>query len=379
MKQAILILVSLTLGACGTLSALPFIGGDDQPQKPKKQTYVDLRAQPPLQVPEDLSAIDLAGVVPDLDTSDEINASYYPDKPPLPDALYAADNRDEVRMQRLGTRNWLVIPESPTTAWPKMKQFFADNGVLLVDDRPELGRLNTAWLAQTGRPARDVVRSLLQTARQEAGLEAGEDRFLIRVEQGLQPQSTEVHLRHDNDAMAGVVIPDLVRVQEVSSDLLAAEKALLNQIGTYVAARVSESTVSKVALQIGSQPKTELQRNDSGIPELSFYLDKERAVASVTQSLGNAGVLINDQNSDAGRFDITIPREVLTGKKGGGLLCRITFSCGRLDEDFTLLMSDPMETDNGQAIKLFVLQNGQLLTDADRAQEVLVLIREFAT
>ena len=103
-------------------------------------------------------------------------------------------------MQRLGNRSWLVIPESPTTAWPKMKQFFADNGVLLVDDRPEVGRLNTAWLKDNESPARDLVRSLLASARSEAGLESGEDRFLIRVEQGLQPQSTEVHLRHDNDA-----------------------------------------------------------------------------------------------------------------------------------------------------------------------------------
>ena len=101
-------------------------------------------------------------------------------------------------------------------------------------------------------------------------MEVGDDRFLIRVEQGLQPQSTEVHIRHDNDAL-GEDIPaaDLVRVQEVNSDLLAAEKGLLEQIG-YVAARVAESTVSKVALQIGSQPKTDMQRNSDGIPELSF-------------------------------------------------------------------------------------------------------------
>ena len=57
---------------------------------------------------------------------------------PLPDAKYVTDNRNEVRMQRLGDRNWLVIPEAPTTAWPKMKQFFADNGVVLADDRPGL-------------------------------------------------------------------------------------------------------------------------------------------------------------------------------------------------------------------------------------------------
>jgi hypothetical protein len=235
-------------------------------------------------------------------------------------------------------------------------------------------------LETSDRPARDVVRSLVNTAREEAGLSSGKDRFLIRVEQGLQPASTEVHLRHDNDSLGDDISADLVRVQEASSDLLAAEKALLQQIGAFVAARVSESTVSKVALQIGSQPKTELLRNDKGIPELSFYLDKARAVASVTQSLNNAGILIDDQDNDAGRFDITVPREVLTGGKGGGFLCRVTFSCGSpSDREYTLLMSEPVATDKGQAIRVYVLQNGQLLADADRAQELLVVIREFAT
>ena len=107
-----------------------------------------------------------------------------------------------------------------------------------------------------------------------------------------------MHLRHDNDALGDEVADDLVRVQEVSSDLLAAEKALLQQIGSFVAARVSESTVSKVALQIGSQPKTELARNERGIPELKFYLDKARTVASITQSL-NAGVVVKQDSHGA--------------------------------------------------------------------------------
>ena len=308
----VMVTAASILTGCGMLPSMPFIGGDD---KPKKTTYIDLRPQAPLEVPADLRQVKPSQVSAIPAIGEQRNASYYPDRPPLPDAKYASDNRDEVRVQRLGSRSWLVIPESPTTAWPKMKQFFADNGIVLIDDRPDVGRLNTAWLEDTSSPARDIVRTLMQRARSEAGLESGEDRFLLRVEQGMQPQSTEVHLRHDNDELNGVVAPDLLRVQEVNSDLVAAENALLEQIGGYVAARVAESTVSKVALQIGSQPKSDMRRNADGIPELSFFLDRRRALASLTQSLRNAGVLINSEDSDAGRFDISIPNEVLTGKK----------------------------------------------------------------
>ena len=54
---------------------------------------------------------------------------FYPGRPPLPGTIYAADNRGEIRIQRLGDRIWLVVPEPPTTVWPKIKQFLADNGV----------------------------------------------------------------------------------------------------------------------------------------------------------------------------------------------------------------------------------------------------------
>lgn len=373
----VMVTAASILAGCGMLPSIPFIGDDD---KPEKTTYIDLRPQAPLEVPADLRQVEPSQVSAIPDIGVQRNASYYPDRPPLPDAKYASDNRDEVRVQRLGSRSWLVIPESPTTAWPKMKQFFADNGIVLVDDRPEVGRLNTVWLEDAGSPARDVVRTLVQRARSDAGLEIGKDRFLLRVEQGMQPQSTEVHLRHDNDDLNGVVEPDILRVQDVNSDLVAAEKALLEQIGGYVAARVAESTVSKVALQIGSQPKSDMRRNADGIPELSFFLDRGRALASLTQSLRNAGVLINSEDGDAGRFDISIPNEVLTGKKGGGILCRVTFSCGSQNEtNVTLLMSEAIATDKGDAYKIFVLQDGQLMADADKAQEILVMIREFAT
>ena len=216
----VMVTAASILTGCGMLPSI-HIGDDD---KPEKTTYIDLRPQAPLEVPADLRQVEPSQVSAIPDIGVQRNASYYPDRPPLPDAKYASDNRDEVRVQRLGSRSWLVIPESPTTAWPKMKQFFADNGIVLVDDRPQVGRLNTVWLEDAGSPARDVVRTLVQRARSDAGLEIGKDRFLLRVEQGMQPQSTEVHLRHDNDDLNGVVEPDILRVQDVNSDLVAAEK-----------------------------------------------------------------------------------------------------------------------------------------------------------
>jgi hypothetical protein len=91
-------------------------------------------------------------------------------------------------------------------------------------------------------------------------------------------------------------------------------------------------------------------------------------------------VILNVEDADAGRFDISIPSEVLTGKSSRGFFCRVTFSCGsRGESDVTLLMSEAVGTEKGDAYKIYVLENGQLMSDVDKAQQILVLIREFAT
>ena len=95
-------------------------------------------------------------------------------------------------------------------------------------------------------------------AKQTAGLGQGMDRLLIRVEQGLQPTATEVHLRHDNDLQGSAIAANVASLNAVVSDLNDAESKLLSEIGAYIAARVAESTVSRVAQEIGSGAKTGL-------------------------------------------------------------------------------------------------------------------------
>jgi hypothetical protein len=42
-------------------------------------------------------------------------------------------------------------------------------------------------------------------------------------------------------------------------------------------------------------------------------------------------------------------------------------------------MSGAIVTEQGEGYKISVLQDGKLMADVDRAQEILVMIREFAT
>ena len=369
---------------CGLAAAMAFVlagcgwfdrGGEGIFLNPKDD-YLDATQHTELEVPEDLHALEDSDPFPIPDTPQAANPTYYPQKPPLPDAIYANDNRDEVRIQRLGQRRWLVIPEAPTTVWPKLKQFLAENAVNLALDAPQNGRLTTDWLKLDQAQYRDVIRTLLLDARQADDLQLGRDRFLIRVEQGLRPLTTEVHVRHENDSVAMPSTDAVVRLGQITSHSTAAEEDLLREVGAYIAAKVSEQTVSKVALQIGSSKKSELSRDTQGNPVLRLYLDYERAWATLGQALDNAEVEVRQVDQDLGVFDIHIPNSVFTGDEGGGFFCRLTFSCDdNSDLDVQLKVSG--SSDNYQVSVLD--EQGARPIDPDLAQEVLVLIREFAT
>ena len=155
MKKAVLLTSCAVMVGC---SWVPDVGGLVGLGEEERESYIDTRPLPPMQIPEGLNGDSIQDALPVPTIAEQRNASFYPARPPLPNALYASDNRNEVRVQRLSSRNWLVIPEPPTSAWPKIKQFFADNGVSLSSDRPSVGRLTTQWLSNDGEAVRDVVR-----------------------------------------------------------------------------------------------------------------------------------------------------------------------------------------------------------------------------
>jgi len=366
-----LLLVSTTLLSCGWFRS----DGEGLLLNPKDD-YLDSVQHNKLVIPEGLRKLEDTDPFPIPSTPAAPNPSFYPRRPPLPDAIYANDNRDEVRIQRLGERRWLVIPEPATTVWPKLKQFMAENAVPLTYDAPETGRLNTGWMQINNTAYRDVIRTLVKDAKSDNPLLTGQDRFLIKVEQGLRVLTTEIHVRHENDSVSLPVRDEIVVIDGLSSHVAAAEDDLLNEIGAYIAARVSEQTVSKVALQIGSAKKTELTRDAAGFPVLHLYLDYERAWATLGQALDNAEVEILNLDREEGFFAVNIPGKVFTGEEGdGGFFCRITFSC---DEDQALDLRIVVQG-NKQDFRVSVLDaQGTTPLEAEVAQQVLVLIREYS-
>ena len=370
MRSGSVMCCALLLAACGWMNDGEglFIDPTDD--------YLDAQQDGDLSYPGDLAGLGETDPFPIPPTPESQNPRFYPKRPPLPDAIYANDNRDEVRVQRLSDRQWLVIPEGPTTVWPKLKQFLAENGITITHEAPDVGRLNTEWLEISDTSYRDVVRTVLKDAKLENSLMQGRDRYLIRVEQGLRAFTTEVHVRHENDSVALPAEDALVDLNKVTSVLSDAETEAVREIGAYVAAKVSEQVVSRVAQRIGSTQKAELVRDDYGNPMLRLFLDYERVWATLGQSLGNAQVEIVNSDKEGGVYEVKLDESVFGADTRKGFFCRITFSCDKFEAYDLRLRVD----DRGAEVfdvSVLLAENGQPL-DADVAQQVLVLIREYA-
>ena len=368
LRSLVIIIQALLLTSCGWL-----MSADQE----KSKSYINVVAQKPLEIPEGLSADRIRDPFPVPQVAEQVNPDFYPKRPPLPDALYANDNRKEVRIQKLGGRRWLALPESPTTAWPKIKQFFADNGVDLLFEDTDSGRLETEGLRITQDNYRDVVRSILA---EESVSPDGLHKIILEVQSGLQTNSSEIRLRHFYLSQDTAGKSSGRTSMGNPSDSVQVEEKLLSDLGSYVAARVAELTVSRVALTIGGSAKTNIRRDAQGRPVLQMSLDKDRAWATLGQAVRNAGLAgITSVSEDPADREIVIrvPRGLLIGENGRGFFCRITFSCGnKSDLRYVLKMKEM--ADKADIQEVFVSRVNEMPITNELSQQILVLIKEYA-
>ena len=365
--RSIFLLIIFLLTSCG------WFGREEGVLINPDDDYLDAGQAKSLLVPKGMSAVQNVDLMPIPDVPSQVNPRFYPDSPPLPNAIYSNEKRDDVRIQKLGARNWLIVPEPVTTAWPKLKQFFADNGINLDLDDPSLGRLNTEWLTINSEETyRDVVREVVKGDQ----VDGQRNRFLIKLEQGLRIGTSEIHMRHESEISEGSPPEPSEIFWEIKSDSQEAERGLLNEIGTYIAAKVSEMSVSKVALEIGTMQKSELLRNSNGYPILRLKLDFQRAWATIGQALGNAEADIIELNRGDQEFKANLPLESLGIETRGNILCRITFSCSSDTSEIPVLIQ-VRATEAGD-FDVTVYDQDREELNSEIAQQITVMLRDFA-
>ena len=208
----------------------------------------------------------------------------------------------------------------------------------------------------------------------------GLHKIILEVQSGLQTNSSEIRLRHFYLSQDTAGKSSGRTSMGNPSDSVQVEEKLLSDLGSYVAARVAELTVSRVALTIGGSAKTNIRRDAQGRPVLQMSLDKDRAWATLGQAVRNAGLAgITSVSEDPADREIVIrvPRGLLIGENGRGFFCRITFSCGN-KSDFRYVLKMKGMADKADIQEVFVSRVNEMPITNELSQQILVLIKEYA-
>ncbi|MGH1469665.1 MAG: outer membrane protein assembly factor BamC [Cellvibrionaceae bacterium] len=267
--SSVLLVVSL-LSGCGVFF------GDEGVFRDRSDDYLKTDSIPPVEVPEGINQERFGElyVVPDIDRKE----FEYPEEfvVPRPQALAANVFAEKVKIQSLNGKRWVAINTSPAEVWPRVRSFLNTNSLAVAKTNPEEGIIETTWLQFKDDPD-------------------NRDRYQLRIEQGVQPDTAEIHVTHvkmkrDQEAPLDVDWP------ETSVDA-ERESWMVDEVAASLASDATASSASLLAQTIGGDKKISIISKNRE-PVLRMDLIFTRARATLNHALDQEGFKLIEENSD---------------------------------------------------------------------------------
>ena len=270
-----------------------------------KDQYLQAKPAEPLKVPSELASDGEAQPlgelfpVPPL-TQEDISFAEDTERfrAPRPDTLTLGALRESVKIQKLGDERWILVNVNPGALWPHVRNFLVQNDLSVAGLDTDRGLMETAWLAFKG----DTDRI---------------DRYRIRIDKGVQPDSSEIHVLHMSLDRETATTEDLNSWPEKSIDP-EREGWMVDELANSLArSDISAGGVSLLGSDIGGDTKVKLaRRNDE--PVLRIALNRIRVLATLTHAAEQEGFTRYGSDAEAGLFYLGYeePRESAPGWLG---------------------------------------------------------------
>ncbi|MBB3168851.1 outer membrane protein assembly factor BamC [Simiduia aestuariiviva] len=268
-----LVIVPLTVAASGC----SWMGNDF---RDRSNDYLHAEPTQAIVVPEQfkVTSLDQLYVVPEVKSDDFDVAEEF--ETPRPQPLASNNFSESVKIQKLGERRWILVNSPPSEVWPRTRNFLATNRIQLVAADAVAGTIDTAWLQFKDSPD-------------------SRDRYRIFVEQGVQPDSTELHVRHQSAAPGEAVALDGPwPAQSVNPER---EAWMIDELAATLASEASNGATSLLAQNIGGNAKISVTSID-GEPVLRMALTYDRARATIAHALRQEGYTTFATDQDLGIF-----------------------------------------------------------------------------
>ena len=155
-----------------------------------------------LEVPPDLtgSTIDDTLAVPELNPTGNAKFSTYASERTTAGQVKATDSTvlpasTNIRVEREGDRRWLLaLQQTPEQLWPKIKEFWTSNGLVLKRADPRIGIMETGWAENRADIPAGMIRDVLSKFIDFAYSAPTRDKFRVRLER--VNDGTTIYLTH---------------------------------------------------------------------------------------------------------------------------------------------------------------------------------------
>lgn len=274
---AVMACLSASLSGCGMFF------GDDGIFRNRENDYLKADNIPPLVLPvgKHSAAMGELYPIPPIAATDfgyDPSSSEYEVPRPLP--LSANLQQENVKIQRVGGESWILLNISAGEVWPRIRNFLNVNGLAVSRADISKGIIETSWLQfKTDLNSRD--------------------RYRLQIDQGVQPETTEIHITHMSLPSSEKPSADLGwPAHSVNAER---EKWLMDELAATLASDTTEGGTSLLAQAIGGTVKANLGML-RGEPNMTIKLDNQRAFATLNYAVKRDGFTLFEADTDAGVY-----------------------------------------------------------------------------
>ena len=209
-----------------------------------------------------------------------------------------------MRIARDGERRWLVVEKPAAELYPQVKDFWQENGFLLVVDSPSTGIMETDWAENRSKIPQDFIRSTLGKLLDTIYDTGERDKYKTRLEVP-KPNETEIYITQKGSLekcatdSTGACISTIWTSRPNDPELEAVFLArLMERLGM-----TQEQAKAMVAVPLGPKtPKAKFvqEANNQGYIELSVGFD--RSWRDVGLALDRSNFTVEDRNRSNGIY-----------------------------------------------------------------------------
>lgn len=304
----------LLLSACGTM--------DKVAPGREKIDYKKSRTTEALEVPPDLSSDSINDAPDSLDlasTSYSGAGSAATDRS-VPAVLPTQAN---IRVGRDGDQQWLVVLGEPPAVWPRIREFWMQEGFLINKEDPRVGIIETNWAENRADIPQGPIRNLLGKVMDGAYSAATRDQYRVRLERGTEAGTTEVYLTHRG-------VQEVVKGTATDSDTVwqprptdpELEAEMLKRLMVFLGIE-EQKAQADLARQSDDKVRAQLVTNGSG----SMLIIEEgfsRAWRRTGVALDRVGFAVEDRNRTDGIYYVRYS-DPLSDQNKEGILSKMAF------------------------------------------------------